>query len=72
MKQNYWLNQADDSEKIKELDDFLMEAWSNESNVGQILESMPEKIKEFFLKLNITCPDPLRNGLKIGFVVEKE
>jgi hypothetical protein len=72
MKSNYWLNQADNNKKLQDLDDYLMEAWSNDSNFGQILNDMPQDIKEFFLKLNITCPDPMRSGLKIGFVTEKE
>ena len=72
MKSNYWLSQADNNQKLQALDDYLMEAWSNDSNFGQILNDMPQDIKEFFLKLNITCPDPMRSGLKIGFVTEKE
>jgi hypothetical protein len=72
MKSNYWLSQADNAIKLKELDDYLMEAWSNDSNIGQILSDMPKDIKEFFLKLNITCPDPMRSGIKVGFVIEKE
>lgn len=72
MKSNYWLNQADNNKKLQDLDDYLMEAWSNDSNFGQILNDMPQDIKEFFLKLNITCPDPMRSGLKVGFVTEKE
>lgn len=72
MKSNYWLNQANLDKKLNELDDYLMEAWSNDSNFGQILHDMPKHIKEFLFKLNITCPDPIRHGIKIGFVFEKE
>ena len=72
MKSNYWLNQAGINEKIRELDDYLMEAWSNDANMGQIIHEMPKHIKEFFFKLNITCPDPIRGGIKVGLVVEKE
>lgn len=72
MKSNYWLSQADNSKNLRALDDYLMEAWSNDSNLGQILNDMPKEIRDFFLKLSITCPDPMRGGIKIGFVIEKE
>lgn len=72
MKSNYWLSQADNIKKLQALDDYLMEAWSNDSNLGQVLNDMPKDIKDFFLKMNITCPDPMRGGIKIGFVIEKE
>ena len=72
MKNNYWLNQADNNQKMRDLDDYLMEAWSNDATLGQLLSEMPEKMRQFFLKLNITCPDPMRNGIKIGFTIDKE
>lgn len=72
MKSNYWLSKAKENDKLSALDDYLMEAWSNDSNFGQIIENMPSDLRDFFFKLGITCPDPVRNGIKVGFVIEKE
>ena len=53
MKSNYWIGKAKENDKLKELDNYFMEAWSNESNFEQILDSMPQDLKEFLFKLKI-------------------
>jgi hypothetical protein len=72
LKSNYWIGKAKENDKLKELDNYFMEAWSNESNFEQILDSMPQDLKEFLFKLKITCPDPIRDGIRVGFTTEEE
>lgn len=64
---NFWLNKSVSKDELKRLDDFLMEAWSNDATVHDMLNNMPADIKSFFLQLKIGCPNPIPDGIQITF-----
>jgi hypothetical protein len=62
---NYWLGRLCTKDDLKKLDDYLMEAWSNDATVDEVLSNMPNEIKCFFLQLKIGCPNPAKDGIQI-------
>ena len=64
---NYWLGRVSKKDDFKKLDDYLMEAWSNDATVSDVLSQMPDDIKHFFMQLKIGCPNPINDGIQITF-----
>jgi hypothetical protein len=64
---NYWLGKICAKDELKKLDDYLMEAWSNDATVDEVLSNMPNDIKYFFLQLKIGCPNPANDSIQITF-----
>ncbi len=67
--QNYWLGKTNVNSDLKKLDDIMMDAWSNDATVEELLASLPDDLKKFFLKMKIGCPDIIRDGFKITFEI---
>lgn len=67
MSTNYWLGKSKINEDLKKLDDVLMDAWSNDATLADLLDNMPPDVKKFFLNMKLGCPDIFRDGIKIVF-----
>jgi len=69
--QNYWLGKSNSNADLKRLDDFIMEAWSNDASLEDLLATLPDDVKNFFLKMKIGCPDLIKDGFKIVFEIDQ-
>lgn len=69
--QNHWLKKSDANDDLKKLDDVMMEAWSNDATVEELLAVLPDDVKSFFMKMKIGCPDLLNDGFKITFEINE-
>ena len=69
--QNYWLGKSNLNDDLKRLDDFMMEAWSNDATLEELIASLPDALKNFILKMKIGCPDLTSNGFKMIFEVNE-
>lgn len=69
--QNHWLNKSNANDDLKKLDDIMMEAWSNDATVEELLANLPDETKAFFMKMKIGCPDLLSDGFKIIFEINQ-
>ena len=41
---------------LNEVDDLIMEGWSEEMTIGDVLDSMPATLRDFFLNLQFNSP----------------
>jgi len=41
---------------LEEIDDVIMEGWAYDFTLGETIDSMPQNLREAFLRLNLTTP----------------
>jgi len=68
---NYWLSKVNSNPDLKRLDDFMMEAWSNDATLEDLVSTLPNDLKSFLFKMKIGCPDLIANGFKISFEINE-
>jgi hypothetical protein len=50
---------------LKELDDLIMEGWSEDMDLGTLLDSMPGDLRNFMLNMQFTNIIPNEDGFTI-------
>lgn len=54
---------------LRELDELIMEGWSEDMDLGTLLDSMPGDLREFFLSLKFDTPSFDGDGFGINFKI---
>jgi hypothetical protein len=47
---------------LNEVDDLIMEGWSEDMTIGDTLDSMPANLRDFFLNLSFDTPIKTQDG----------
>lgn len=66
---NKWLKMSNNKKLMIQLDQLIMEAWSNGYTLGEMINSLPKDVQDFFLDMQFNTPvlddDKLDISLKI-------
>lgn len=54
---------------LNELDELIMEGWSEDMDLGTLLDSMPGTLRDFFLSLKFETPVRDGRGFQISFKI---
>jgi hypothetical protein len=63
---NKWLKTRKISEVLREVDDMLMEGWVNEMTLGEVLDSLPQELRDFILNMQYNIPDISENTIQLS------
>lgn len=54
---------------LRELDELIMEGWSEDMDLGTLLDSMPGNLRDFFLSLRFDTPSLDGDSFNINFKI---
>ena len=69
---NKWLNQSKNKQLLEDLDEHIMNGWASDVTVGELINSLPDMLKEFFLNMKFTSPIEQDTGFDLSFHTEEE
>jgi len=68
---NKWLSKNKLADNLANLDQSLMDAWSDDMTLGKFLDSLPKTERDFFLNMRFgNTPITEENGFSISFTAE--
>jgi hypothetical protein len=67
---NTWLNNDKPQQMLENLDEHLMNGWASEVTLGQLINSLPNELRDFFLDMKFKAPIENSDGFEITFTVE--
>lgn len=68
---NCWLKQTKNQQMLEDLDEHLMNGWASEVTIGQLLESLPDELKSFFLNMKFSSPNDTKAGFDLSLFIEE-
>ena len=57
------------SSLLKEVDELMMEGWSEDMDLGTLLDSMPSYLRDFILSMKFDTPIINQDGFQITFKI---
>jgi len=64
---NPWLKNAKTRQMLEDLDEHIMNGWASDVTLGQLLESLPDDLKKFFLNMKFSSPMETDFGFELSF-----
>ena len=68
---NPWLTGSKQRQMLEDLDEHIMNGWASDATLGDLLNSLPDDLKDFFLKMKFSSPLESDTGFDLSFNIEE-
>lgn len=66
---NPWLNSSKLKQMLEDLDEHIMNGWASDATFGDLLNSLPDELKAFLLKMKFSSPLESDDGFDLSFKI---
>jgi hypothetical protein len=64
---NPWLNSAKSRQLLEDLDEHIMNGWASDATLGELINSLPNELRDFFLNMKFSSPLETDKGFDLSF-----